>query len=111
MKQLGPLSSSLSGTQKYFVDISPQLNTSETISSIDTMISSDSDVILSASGILSSAVTTKDGHVLPANQSIQFRAGCGVEKNSVAEITIEYSTSDSNTNSTIIYIKVVPSII
>lgn len=111
MKYLGPLSSSLSGTRIFYVDLQQQLDTSETVSSIDTLTCNDSDVVLSSSSILSSNLTTKDGHVLPANKSISFRAGCGVSKNSVAQIDIEYTTSLSNTDSTSVFLKVVPTIL
>lgn len=56
-------------------------------------------------------MTTKDGHVLPANKSIQFRASCSNEQNSLVEITIDYTTSLNNTDATVVYLKTVAKII
>jgi len=111
VKYLGPLSSAYSGTRLFYVDLSNQLDSSESLSTIDTLVCSDSDVILAGETILSSDLTTKDGHVLSANKSIKFRAGCAVPKETVANITIEYTTDQGNSDSTITYLKIVPSII
>lgn len=110
MKYLGPLSSVYSGTRLFYADLQNQLDSNETISTIS-LSSSNSNLILSSAQILSADLTTKDGHVLPANKSISFRAGCSVSQNALAPISIDYTTSQSNEDTTTVYLKIVDTII
>lgn len=111
MKYLGPLSSAYSGSRQFYCDLSNQLDGSESLSSIDTLVCSDADIILSNQTILTGDITTRDGHVLEANKSIKFRASCNTPKETVAPIIIEYSTDQGNTDSTVVYLKIVESIL
>lgn len=109
MQYLGPLSST-SGSRIFYVDISPQLDTSESLSTIN--VSTDhSSISISSSTILSSDLTTKAGTTLSAGKSMSFRASCSGGSNDLASIIIDYTTDASNRDKTVVKLKLVPEII
>ena len=107
MKYLGPVSSP-SGSRILYVSLQNQLNTTETLSSIDSLTSDDTSLTISSQTITTGDITTSDGTVLPANQTVQFRAAATVEKTNTACLTLQYTTDLSNTDSTKIFVKIVP---
>ena len=109
-KYLGPLSSSGTGIQIFYVDITPQLNTNELASSLNSVVSSDSRVSFSGAQLLTGNYTTIDGHVLYAYKGIKFTAIASGSANLLNTVTVDYSTDMGNENSTIVYIQVRPSI-
>jgi hypothetical protein len=110
MKYLGPLSSLTTNSRQFYVDLSNQLDIDETLSTI-LVTTTDTDVTLSNKAILGSDVATRDGITLPASQSITFRATCAISKNTTVPIVISYTTSNSNSGTTTVYLKIVDSII
>ena len=110
MKYLGPLSSETSGGRTFWVDFQNQLNSNEYLSSINSIISSDTDLIISNETILTSGLTTEDSHLLPSGQAMSFYGSCIVEKTNLACITINYTTTANNSDSTKVQLKIVPEI-
>jgi len=90
-----------------YVDCTNQLNSTEIVSSVSSITSSDSDLIISNIGILSSGLNTEDGHYLPSGQTIYFSATCTANKTSLACVDITYLTNLSHSDSTRVKVKIV----
>lgn len=110
MKYLGPISSPDS-TRVFYVDCTNQLNSTELLSSINSITSSDSSVLITNISILQSGITTEDGHLLPSGQTLYFRASTTVEKTNLVCLDIDYNTSLDNRDLTRVQLKVVPIIV
>lgn len=108
MNILGPLSST-SGSCVFYVDLSSQLDTSESLSTVN--ITSSDDLSISQQGIVPNDITTKAGNVLLTNKSVYFRVSCSGGQNTIAQLTINYTTDASNQNLTLVKLKLAPTII
>lgn len=106
---LGPISS-ISGSRRFFCDISPQLDTSESLSTAN-VTADNTNVSISSISISTSGITTKAGPVLPANQTVIFRASCSGSDNTLVSLTIDYTTDAGNQDKTIVKLKIAPQII
>lgn len=109
MKYLGPLNSS-SGSRRLWLDLSPQLDTSESLSTA-TVTSDNGNVTISSMSIVTSGTTTKDGTILPANQTVTFRASCSGGENMLVSLTCDYTTDANNQDKTVVKLKIAPQII
>lgn len=110
MKILGPLSSENGGSRRFFVDFSNQLNSGENLSTID-ISCDDTDITISSESILTDDITTSNGDILPEGKTVTFRAACSVSKNIIVLITVSYTTTDSNADSSTVKLKIVPTIL
>lgn len=110
MKFLGPLSSTFSGSRVFYADISQQLNTNETLTGLDRVVSMDSRMGISGAQILTGDIITSDGHTLSANKSVQFTALTSGTADFLNSVIIDYGTNLNTQDSTVVYIRVVPSI-
>lgn len=109
MKYLGPISSS-SGSRRLYVDLSPQLDTSELLSTAS-IVTDNSNVTISSVSIPTSDITAKDGTILPANKTVAFRTTCSGGENILVSLIIDYTTDASNQDKTIVKLKISPQII
>lgn len=107
---LGPLSTISGGRRLFYVDITNQLNTNEHLVSISPLVSSHVELLITGGTIISSNVFTKDGHTLYSGDAVQFWAVASGNYNLLATVTIPYTTSYGTTDSTVVYLKLVPSI-
>lgn len=107
---LGPLSTISGGRRLFYVDITNQLNTSEHLTSISAPVSSHIELVITGDSIISGNLTTKDGHTLYSGDAVQFWATASGNHNLLASITIPYITNFGTTDSTLVYLKLVPSI-
>ena len=109
MLALGPISS-ISGSRRFYVDLSPQLDTSELVNGL-AITSDNSNIIISSPTILAADLTTKSGAVLSANKAVSFRAACSGGDNAISSIYIDYTTDASNHDITIVKLRLVPEIL
>lgn len=109
MKYLGPLSSKVEAYRTFYVDMRNQLNTNELITGA-VLVSEDSDIVFDDYGQTLTDITTNDGTILQAGQTVYFRVSCNVEKTAVSAIRITYTTDNNNADSTTVYLKIVPTI-
>ena len=107
---LGPLSAISGGTRQFYVDVSNQLNTAEKLSSIDSLVSSREDLIVASGAILSGNLTTKDGQILYSGEAVSFWANASGNLNFLGTVTVPYHTNLGTSDTTLVYLKVVPSI-
>lgn len=107
---LGPLSSISGGSRLFYVDLQNQLNIGETVTSIDAPVSSHDTLAITSGTILGSSVLTKDGHYLYSGQAVQFLASASGNFNFLGHVVISYHTNLGGSDTTLVYLKVVPSI-
>lgn len=107
---LGPLGSISGGNRKFFVDVYNQLNTNEYLSSINAPVSSRAELLITGASILSGNLTTKDGYTLYSGQCIQFWATASGNYDILATVTLSYTTNYGTTDSTLVYLRVLPSV-
>lgn len=110
MQYLGPLSSLTTGTRKFYISMTNQLNTNEYLSELESISSNDVLLGLASGAILSSNLTTSDGSVLASGKAISFIASCSGSHTNLATLIIDYATNQGNDDSCIAYLKIVPSI-
>lgn len=107
---LGPLGAISGGNRQFYVDLQNQLDTSEKIASIDAPASSRDDLIITGAQILTQNILTRDGHYLYSGEAVSFWASASGNLNFLGNVVISYDTTLGSSNTTLVYLKVVPSV-
>lgn len=107
---LGPLSAISGGRRQFYVDISNQLYTGEKLLQITAPVSSNTGLVITGASILNQSILTRDGHYLYSGEAISFWATASGDLNFLATVTTYYSTTLGSSDTTLVYLKVVPSI-